>query len=133
MTSYLISFSVYTLAMIGVILLGFVVAQKSLAGGFIQNKAGFLTLEQTLCLEPRRSIYLVRAGNERFLVSTDAQGTKFLTKLDENNVPLVQNEDSQEAKIFDFNKKYNLDKQSVISLFEKVSSYATNLKIAGKR
>ena len=50
-------------------------------------KNGFLELEGILPLEPRKSIYLVKAGNERFLVSSDLNNINFLTKLDDNNIP----------------------------------------------
>jgi flagellar biogenesis protein FliO len=132
MTSYLIGFSVYTLAMIGVILLGFVIVQKSLSGGFIQDKSSFMSLEQTLCLEPRRNIHMVKVGNERFLISTDAQGTKFLAKIDENNIPIDKSDTYKEAGIIDFRKKYSTEK-IVTGIFEKISSYATNIKVSNKR
>ncbi len=134
MVSYLINFSVYTLAMIGTILLGFVVVQKSLSGRFAQNKSNFMLLEQTLCLEPRKNIHLIKVGCERFLISTDAQGTNFLTKIEENNFPVnkAEKENVKEAGIIDFKRRYDTEK-IVSNLVQKISSYAAKVKVSNKR
>ncbi len=133
MVSYLINFSVYTLAMIGVILLGFVIVQKSLSGGFAQNRPGFMLLEQTLCIEPRKNIHLIKAGSERFLISTDAQGTSFLTKIAEDNSPAVfKTESTEKTCVIDLKKRYDTEK-IVIGLFQKLSSYTAKVKVSNKR
>ena len=101
MLGYLVNFSVYTLAMIGIILVGFVVAKKSLSGCHSHTKNQFLSVENSISLEARKSIYIVKAGSERFLVSTDMSGTHFLTKLETENVPpaVEANVDGQQSNM----------------------------------
>ena len=91
MSNYLISFTVYTMAMVGVIFIGFLIAKKSLSSGcFSGGKGNFLTVESYLNLEPRKNLYVVKAGKERFLISTDTEGSRFLTKLETGNLPVIQ-------------------------------------------
>lgn len=91
MTGYIVSFTVYTLAMIGVILIGFMVVKKSLNSDcHPATKNKFLSIETSLSLEPRKSLYIVKAGSERFLISTDAQSSNFLAKLDADNMPATE-------------------------------------------
>jgi len=85
MSAYIAGFTVYTLAIIGVIFLAFVVAKKSLATGPYNRKGQYLTVETSLDLAPRKTLHIVRAGDERFLISADVERTTFLTKLNEEN------------------------------------------------
>lgn len=88
MLGYLAGFIFYTLAMIGVILLGYVAIRKLGLSGYTSNrKSNFLSIESHLPLEPRKNLYVIKAGTERFLVSTDIEGSKLLTKLDPENIP----------------------------------------------
>lgn len=91
MTGYLIHFSVCTLAMIGVLLAGFVVAKKFVyQNNSLGCKDQFLSIESRLGLEPRKSLYVIKAGTERFLVSTDGERTNLLTKLEDDNISVIQ-------------------------------------------
>ena len=82
MSSYLVGFSVYTLAMIGIIFIGFVVVKKcSMARNGAKSHNNFLEIETSLSIEPRKTIHVIRAGGERVLLATDADRTTFLTKL----------------------------------------------------
>ncbi|HSA06405.1 MAG TPA: flagellar biosynthetic protein FliO [Candidatus Gastranaerophilales bacterium] len=85
MTGYILGFSVYTLAMIGVIFVAFVVAKKCLAMTPHKNKTEFLKIENCLNIEPRKNLYVVKAGREKFLISTSGEHCHFMTKLDVNN------------------------------------------------
>lgn len=88
MPSYIAGFAIYTLAMIGIILLGYVVVNKSLQNPlYKRGKKAFLNLESSLMLEPRKAIYVIKAGSERFLVSSGSEGINFLTKLNQDNIP----------------------------------------------
>jgi flagellar biogenesis protein FliO len=41
-----------------------------------------LSVETMMVLEPRKNLYIVKAGHERILISTSAEGTQFLSKLE---------------------------------------------------
>lgn len=81
---YLTNFIVYTAAMVGIIFLAVFVYKKcSFAGS---SKSNFLNVEDCISLAPRKNLYVVRAGNERFLVASDAERTSLISKLDDDSV-----------------------------------------------
>lgn len=91
MTGYIASFAVYTSAMIGLICLAFIVAKKfMITDNFSCKKNRFLSVETSLSLAPRKTLYVVKAGNEKFLISSDAERTSFLTKLTQENVRQIK-------------------------------------------
>lgn len=106
MHNYLINFTVYTLAMLGVIFIAFIVAKKSLSlGNLPGRKNSSLAIENRLSLEPRKNLYIIKAGEERFLISTDSEGSRFLTKLEQNNIEVYkQEEDDFNLSEFNFNE-----------------------------
>lgn len=88
---YLGSFVFYTLATVGVIY-GVYWYTRRTSGGMAAAAAAKaeegqpkLELESTLALEPSKNLYVIRSGNERFLLATTAEGTQLLSRLD--NVP----------------------------------------------
>ena len=88
---YMINFIVYTAAMIGIIFLAVFVYKKfSFTTG---SKSKFLNVEDYISVGPRKEIFVVRAGNERFLVASDVGRTSLISKLEGNSsyVPEVQN------------------------------------------
>lgn len=83
MGHYLINFAAYTLAMVGLIFLCLLVYKKSVMDGQKGTSAEFLAVENRLSLSPRKSLYVVKAGNEKFLIAADVDKTTFLAKLGE--------------------------------------------------
>ncbi len=83
MGGYLINFIVYTAAMVGVIYAAIFVYKKSTEGLGKNSKSKFLGVEETINLAPRKTLYVVRAGNERFLVAGDIDKTTLISKLDD--------------------------------------------------
>lgn len=82
MGGYLTGFIVYTAAMIGVIFIAiFAYSKFSFKGS---SKSKFLNVEDCINLAPRKNLYVVRAGKERFLVASDAERTTLISKLAEN-------------------------------------------------
>lgn len=87
MGGYLVNFAVYTMAMIGLIFFALMLYKKFALGGDFGKKSDFLSIEESLSVSPRKNLYVVRAGRERFLIAGDADKTTLISKLD------VQNED----------------------------------------
>jgi flagellar biogenesis protein FliO len=116
MFNHLTGFFVYMLAMMGLILIAFIVAKKAISLSTNKVKTGFLKLEGVLPLEPRKSIYLVKAGSERFLISSDLSDLKFLTKLSDDNIPPIIEEninepiqEGQKLKEFPIDQLFNFN------------------------
>lgn len=87
---YLANFIVYTLAMVGVIVVALMVFKNSTG---ISKKGGskYLKVHDTLSLGPRKTLYIVSAGNEKFLIAGDVDKTSLISKLN--------SEEKQELKI----------------------------------
>lgn len=111
MTGYMTGFLVYMLAMLGVIFIITVVAKKSFNLSTGKRINSFLKVESRLNLEPRKNLYVVKAGKERFLVSTGAEGCQFMTKIEEYNVPELL--ESSNMNIVSINEAFNKTNESV--------------------
>lgn len=81
MSTYLLNFIVYTTAMVGIIFLAIIAYKKFSCTTSSASK--FLNVEDCISLAPRKNLYIVRAGKERFLVASDAERTTLISKLDE--------------------------------------------------
>ena len=92
MGHYLINFAAYTLAMIGLICVCLMVYKKACIDVKQSTSPDFLSVENRLNISPRKSIYVIKAGNEKFLVASDVDKTTFLAKLGEEvKIPAVDN------------------------------------------
>lgn len=110
MTGHLTGFLVYMSAMLGVIFIAFIVVKKSLTFNSDKHKNNFLKVESSLNLEPRKTLYVIRAGKERFLVSSGIEGCQFMTKIEENNI-------QEKSEISELNPdKININKFKIPSI-----------------
>lgn len=83
MGGYLANFAVYTLAMIGLIFFALFVYKKF--AETTSAKSDFLKIEDRINLGPRKTLCVVRAGKERFLIASDVDKTSLISKLDEKS------------------------------------------------
>ena len=80
---YMLNFIVYTIAMVGIIFLAVFVYKKfSFCAG---TKSKFLNVEDCISIGPRKELFVVRAGNEKFLVASDVGRTSLISKLNSNS------------------------------------------------
>ncbi len=89
MTSYLFTFIVYTTAMIGMIFLALFVYKKCAVNNSHVSSSKFLEVEDCVNLGVRKQLYVVRAGDEKFLIASDAERTTFLSKLNGEKIENV--------------------------------------------
>lgn len=87
MGGYLVNFTVYTMAMLGLISFAVFVFKKFTDGTMRSNKSKFLNVEESMSLSPRKTLHVVRAGNERFLIASDIDRTTLISKLESSQVP----------------------------------------------
>jgi ssDNA-binding replication factor A large subunit len=75
-------------------------------GGFVAKGAKTLSIEETMNINPRKSLMIVKAGDERFLIASDTDKTSLIAKLGEvkikNSVetPTVTNGDKNDIERF---------------------------------
>ncbi len=84
MNSYLIHFAAYIFAMIGFIGVMLFIYKKSMFSASNNSNKDFLRIENSIKLSPVKTIYVLRAGNEKFLIAADNTSTTFLAKLQDN-------------------------------------------------
>ena len=90
MGGYVVNFTVYTLAMTGLICFAVFVYKKITDGSFRSNNSKYLNIEETMSLSPRKTLHIVRAGNEKFLIASDVDRTTLISKLESDNTPVVK-------------------------------------------
>ena len=98
MLGYLGQFIVYTIAMVGLIFAALMVYKKVVDGCAFRAKSDFLNVEETILLSPRKSLHVIRAGKERFLVASDVDRTTLISKLEEKNVAVTPQNFSKPEK-----------------------------------
>ena len=84
MSGYIMNFTVYTMAMVGLIFFALFVYKKFMDGTMRSSGAKYLDIEETMSLNPRKTLHIVRAGNERFLIASDVDRTTLISKLGED-------------------------------------------------
>lgn len=83
MMTYVSAFIFYTLAMMGVLFIGFVIYKKTFLIGKMQN-SGAIKVIDSLMIAPKKMLFVVKVKNERFLIASGDSHTTFLAKLDSN-------------------------------------------------
>ena len=106
---YLANFIVYTLAMAGVIGLALFVF-KYTTGVKVHHsgKSHSLKVTETLSLTPRKTLYVVEAGAERFLIAGDSERTALISKLETNHEHAMNLEKIKHEITEDYTDKYGL-------------------------
>ena len=84
---YLINFLVYTMAMVGLLFICLMVYKKTMSNAKCTKNNDELIVENALKLAPRKTVYVVKVGEEKFLIAGDAERTTFLAKLDGKEFP----------------------------------------------
>ena len=99
---YLINFLVYSMAMVGLLFVCLMVYKKTMLNNRCAKNAEELSIENALNLSQRKTLYVIKAGNEKFLIAADTERTSFLAKLNDNNItvtPLQQTDFLQTQNI----------------------------------
>lgn len=78
---YLVNFLVYTMAMVGLLFICLMVYKKTMSNTKCTKNNDELVVENALKLAPRKTVYVVKVGGEKFLIAGDAERTTFLAKL----------------------------------------------------
>ena len=122
MSTYLLNFIVYATAMIGVIFVAVFVYKKFSYNSV--SKSQFLNVEDCISLAPRKNLYVVRAGKERFLVASDAERTTLISKLGQKEqVSQIQSE-----QMYKENAQSSVDELPQIVNFKKAKGSNQILK-----
>ena len=82
---YLSNFIVYMFAMTGVIMIALLIFKHTTSFNKKNSvKGNGLRVIDTLSLSTRKTLYIIEAGNEKFLIAGDIDRTALIAKLDNN-------------------------------------------------
>ena len=124
---YVISFVVYTFAMSGLIALALFVYKKVTTISATNKKTKILSIEESLNISPRKTLMIVKAGEERFLIASDIDKTTLISKLNgaENIIQMVKDaeiktEQTTKNSVVDLEKvKKTIEKDNMNVLYPK--------------
>lgn len=122
MASYLVNFSIYTLAMVGIIFAALFVFKSVMNGKGFSKKTSFLQVEDTMNLSARKTLYVVRAGGQKFLLAGDIDRTSLIAKLDSEE-PDAAPKAIREDKSFELN---SLDGIESLEEFSSIINFQKN-------
>ena len=112
---YLANFMVYTLAMVGVIAVALLVFKGATGcGGGVKSK--YLKVLDTLSLAPRKTLYVVSTGREKFLIAGDVDKTTLISKLEttedkENICEVINNNETKNET--NYNNSFDFSSSSI--------------------
>ena len=79
---YLANFMVYTFAMAGIIAVALLIFKFSTTGAVGGKKSKYLRVIDSMSLAPRKTLYIISAGDEKFLIAGDTDKTSLISKLE---------------------------------------------------
>lgn len=85
MTTHIIAFIFYTLAMLGVMFVAFAVYKNVVLGQNLHISK--LKIEDMLRLNQRKSLYVINYEGEKFLIASDIDSTTLISKLNSKETP----------------------------------------------
>ena len=105
---YLANFMVYTLAMVGVIVVALLIFKSATSGGITGGKSKYLKIIDTLNLAPRKTLYIVSTGREKFLIAGDVDKTSLISKLE------TAEDCGADVSRMDFNASYEMHNDNLL-------------------
>ncbi len=93
---YLANFMVYVLAMVGVIVVALLIFKNATCGGSIR-KSKYLQIVDTMSIGPRKTLYIVSTGSEKFLIAGDVDKTTLISKLETSNKSEFPTQETQKS------------------------------------
>ena len=106
---YISNFIVYTLAMLGVIILALFVF-KYTTGVKVKSSGNTrgLKVTETLSLSPRKTLYVVETAGERFLRAGDTDRTTLISKLEGSSDIKMRIDNNISSQVQDYSDRHGL-------------------------
>ena len=118
---YITNFIVYTLAMVGVIVVALLVFKNATSVG-CGKTSKYLRIIDSISLGQRKNLYIVSTGKEQFLIAGDVNNTNLISKLDGLNViptkektfePIIPVKSSFQETLESLPKENYMDKSNI--------------------
>lgn len=98
---YLSNFIVYLFAMIGIIIFALYVYKQFNVGSYSSKRSNMLCVEDTLSLSPRKTLFVIKEGSQRFLIASDADRTTLIAELEKSPAQPSLRNNSRSVRIAD--------------------------------
>lgn len=85
MITYLSAFIFYTMAMVGILLVAFIIYKKTMVPTKVDSKSIIKVLDSTP-IGAKKNLLVVKVKNEKFLIASGIEHTTFLAKLEDNKL-----------------------------------------------
>lgn len=92
MITYVTAFIFYTLGMIGIMLIGFVVYKKTFMPTSKGESKGVIKIIDSLPIGNKKMLHIVKIKNEKFLIASGLEHTTFLSKLENDTKTQLKEE-----------------------------------------
>ena len=113
----ILHFMVYIMAMLGIICLAIFTYKISYGSARNGLNTSTLSVTDSMKLTPKKTLYVVKAGDERFLIASDFDSTTLISKLNENQT--IKNVSPQNVTV---PIKKREDKSKTLSSFDGLKS-----------
>jgi len=84
MLTYITAFIFYTLAMIGILMVAFVIYKKTTITSTKSEGRGMIRILDNVPISAKKSLLIVKVKGEKFLIASGLEHTTFLAKLDDS-------------------------------------------------
>lgn len=102
MITYITAFIFYTLAMIGILLIGFVIYKNTMMVKRSETR-GSIKILDSLPVGNKKTLLIVKIKNEKFLIASGLEHTTFLAKLNDDNQKTT-NQNPQKEEVISRNE-----------------------------
>lgn len=110
---YLTNFMVYTFAMVGVIVIALLVFKNATSQG-TGAKSKYLKVIDSMSLAPRKTLYIVSTGKEKFLIAGDVDKTTLISKLETNEqAEEISSKETFQQTMQSLSKSNYMDKSNI--------------------
>ena len=92
MLTYITAFIFYTLAMIGILMVAFIIYKKTTLTSPKTEGRGMIRVIDSVQISPKKSLLVVKVKGEKFLIASGLEHTTFLAKLDDSNLSAIDEE-----------------------------------------
>ena len=124
---YITNFIVYTLAMVGVIVVALIVFKNATSVG-CGKTSKYLKVIDSISLGQRKNLYIISTGKEQFLIAGDVDKTCLISKLENLGENITNMQTLKNQDVFD-NTKTNSFKDTLASLPKQSYADKSNLGI----
>ena len=129
---YITNFIVYTLAMVGVIVVALLVFKNATSVN-VGKTSKFLKVLDTISLGQRKTLYVVSAGNEKFLIAGDVNSTCLISKLENYEHCCGNNQTKIDNDLSKSNFQSTLETLSKSKYMDKSNLGITTSILSGKK